>query len=100
VYALLPLSGSVPVLLGLAFVLGLGLGAAAPTTMSAIGQAAPPGRGGEAIGVRTMLVNASQTALPVLFGAMDAAAGAGAAFWTLAAILAGGCLFAARQRQR
>lgn len=100
VYALLPLSGSLPLLLGLAFVLGLGLGAAAPTTMSAIGQTAPPGRGGEAIGVRTMLVNASQTALPVLFGAMDAAAGAGAAFWTLAAILAGGCLFAARQRQR
>ena len=98
VYALLPLSGSVPVLLGLAFVLGLGLGAAAPTTMSAIQLAAPPGRGGEAIGVRTMLVNASQTAMPVLFGAMGAASGTGAAFWLLAALLAAGGVYAARRR--
>lgn len=100
VYLLFPLSGSVAVLIVLAFVLGLALGAAQPTTMSAIQQSAPPGRSGEAIGVRTMLVNASQTALPMLFGAMGAAAGTGAAFWTLAAILAGGCLYAARQPAR
>jgi predicted MFS family arabinose efflux permease len=98
-YALLPLSDALPVLLGLAFVLGMGLGSALPMIMSELQGSAPPGRGGEAIGVRTMLANASQTVLPVGFGALDSAGGTGMVFWALAVILACGTWFAARQRR-
>lgn len=97
VYALLPLFEAVPLLLALAFVLGLGLGSALPMIMTALQEASPPGRSGEAIGVRTMLVNASQTMLPVSFGAIGSAGGTGVVFWALAAILAGGAVFAARK---
>lgn len=98
VYALLPLLSNLAALLALAFVLGLGLGSALPMIMTALQEASPPGRSGEAIGVRTMLVNASQTLLPVSFGAIGSAGGSGVVFWALAAILAGGALFAARKR--
>lgn len=97
VYALLPLWDALPVLLALAFMLGVGLGSALPMIMSEMQSSAPPGRSGEAIGVRTMLVNVSQTALPVGFGALGSAGGTGVVFWALAAILACGTGFALRQ---
>lgn len=98
-YALLPLSDALPALLALAFVLGVALGSALPMIMSEMQSSAPPGRGGEAIGVRTMLANASQTALPVGFGALGSAGGTGVVFWALAALLAGGAAFALRRRR-
>nr|WP_229511130.1 MULTISPECIES: MFS transporter [unclassified Massilia] len=94
VYALLPLSNALPVLLMLSFVLGVGLGSALPMIMSELQSSAPPGRSGEAIGVRTMLANASQAALPLVFGALGAAGGTGFVFWALATILACGIGFA------
>ncbi len=100
VYTVFPLFDAVAALLALAFVLGLGLGSALPMIMSAIQQTAPPGRSGEAIGVRSMLINASQTALPVGFGAVGSAVGTGVVFWALAAMLGGGLVFIARQRDR
>lgn len=99
VYVLLPLFDAVPVLLALAFVLGLGLGSALPMIMTALQETSPPGRSGEAIGVRTMLVNASQTVLPVSFGAIGSAGGTGFVFWALAAVLGCGVVFAARQQR-
>ena len=99
VYVLLPLFDAVPVLLALAFVLGLGLGSALPMIMTALQETSPPGRSGEAIGVRTMLINVSQTVLPVSFGAIGSAGGTGFVFWALAAILGCGVVFAARQRR-
>ncbi|RZA32785.1 MAG: MFS transporter [Lysobacteraceae bacterium] len=85
-------------MLAAAFVLGLALGCALPMIMSAIGQAAPPGRGGEAIGIRSMLANASQALVPVIVGAIGSASGAGTVFWGLAVLLAAGVLFAKAQR--
>jgi predicted MFS family arabinose efflux permease len=99
VYVLLPLFDVVPVLLVLAFVLGLGLGSALPMIKTALQQTSPPGRSGEAIGVRTMLVNASQTVLPVSFGAIGSAGGTGFVFWALAAMLGCGVVFAVRQQR-
>lgn len=100
VYIFFPLFRAVPVLLALAFILGLGLGCALPMIMSGIQHASPAGRSGEAIGVRSMLINASQTVLPLSFGAIGSAAGTGVVFWALAAILSGGFLFALRQQGR
>ena len=100
VYALLPLSHALAPLLALSFVLGVGLGSALPMIMGELQKNAPPGRSGEAIGVRTMLVNASQAALPVGFGALGSAGGTGLVFWALAAVLACGIGFALRQRRQ
>ena len=60
-----PLVTTVPVLIALAFFLGAGLGGAQPMIMSLLYNKAPPGRGAEAIAVRTLLINISQTAIPL-----------------------------------
>ena len=89
---------SVPVLMGLAFLLGLGLGACQPMVMSLIHIAAPAGRTGEAVGVRTTVMNASHTVLPLTFGALGALfGGLTPIFWILAVIMGGSAWFAARR---
>ena len=98
VYLLFPLTARVPLLLALAFILGLGLGSAQPMVMSLIHLAAPAGRAGEAVGVRTTVMNASHTFLPLMFGALGSAAGMVPVFWTLAILMSAGGIFAARQR--
>lgn len=89
--AIIPLIEGVPLLMGLAFVLGVGLGGAQPIIMALLYNQAPPGRGAEAIGVRTLLLNASQAGIPLFFGALGAALGMAPVFWTMAlTLLAGG----------
>ncbi len=92
-YALFPLLETMPLLVAVAFFLGLGLGSAQPMLLSLIHQVAPPGRTGEAIGVRTTFLNLSQVVMPLLFGAFSAAAGMVPAFWVMAAVGAGGSWF-------
>jgi len=72
------------------FLLGLGLGAAQPNVMSLIHARTPEGRVGEALGVRTTLMNGSHVVLPLVFGAFGSVLGAGAAFWLIATALASG----------
>ena len=98
VYFLFPLTSRVPLLLALAFILGLGLGSAQPMVMSLIHLAAPAGRAGEAVGVRTTVMNASHTFLPLMFGALGSAVGMVPVFWTLAIFMSAGGIFAARRR--
>ena len=96
VYLLFPLFTAVPVLMALAFLLGLGLGACQPMVMSLIHLSAPPNRTGEAVGVRTTVMNASHTVLPLTFGALGALfGGLTPIFWILAAIMGGSAWFAA-----
>ncbi len=99
-YALFPLVTSFPLLLGLSFFLGLGLGSAQPMVLSLIHQVAPAGRTGEAIGVRTSFLNLSQVLMPLMFGAFSASAGMVPAFWVMAAVGAGGSWFAGRGKTR
>jgi MFS family permease len=80
-------------LLALAFVLGLGLGMAQPMVMSLLYSTAPAGRVGEAVGMRTNLVNLSQTAMPVGFGALGSALGVAPMFWAMALALGAGAAF-------
>ena len=92
-FVLFPIAESVPVLFMLAFMLGIGLGCAQPMVMSVLYTAAPVNRRGEAVGLRTMLINISQTVFPLVFGALGSAIGITPVFWTLAAsMLAGGVL--------
>ena len=61
--------------------------------MSLVMTHAPAGRGGEAVGVRTLLLNGSQTGIPLLFGALGAAFGMAPVFWVMALALLGGGYF-------
>ena len=89
--ALVPLVEDVALLIALAFVLGMGLGGAQPMIMVLLYNRAPAGRGGEAVGVRTLLLNVSQAGIPLMFGALGAALGMAPVFWTMAlALFAGG----------
>lgn len=96
-YALFPLAQSVPLLMALSFLLGLGLGCAQPFIMSLLYAASPPGRQGEVIGVRTTMLNGSHTLLPLGMGALGAALGMGPVFWSMAAFLFAGGWFAWRR---
>ncbi|HEU4352571.1 MAG TPA: MFS transporter [Burkholderiales bacterium] len=96
-YLLFPFAQSASLLMLLSFVLGLGLGSAQPVIMSLLYAASPPGRQGEAVGLRTSLLNASHTLIPLASGAASAAIGMTPVFWALAAALLGGAWFARRR---
>lgn len=98
-YILVPLASNVPLLMLLLFLLGLGLGAPQPVVLSLLHDHAPTGRAGEAVGVRILLINMSQTVMPLLFGAVGATLGILPVFWSTAGcLLAGGWI--ARRRAR
>ena len=84
--------------MALSFVLGLGLGCSQPMVMSLLYETSPPGRQGEAVGVRTTVMNASHTVLPLVFGALGAALGMGPVFWSMAGLLAAGGYFINQRR--
>ena len=90
---------SVGMLMLLTFMLGLGLGAPQPMMLSLLHECAPPGRAGEALGLRTTMINGGQTVMPLIFGAVGAALGIVPLFWTVAAVLFGGGIFAERVRR-
>jgi predicted MFS family arabinose efflux permease len=100
VYCVFPLFTSVPLLVVLSCVLGLGLGCSQPMVMALLYNPSPPGRQGEAVGVRTTVMNASSTALPLASGALGAALGMGPVFWSMAALLGAGAYFVNRRRRR
>jgi MFS family permease len=93
-FVLFPLVSSVPLLLALSFVLGIGLGCAQPIIMSLLYEASPPGRQGEVVGLRTSLLNGSHSIIPLASGAISAVAGMAPVFWIVAAFLLGGAWFA------
>ena len=93
-YLLFPFVSTVPLLIALSFVLGIGMGCSQPVIMSLLYEASPAGRQSEAVGVRTTMINASQTFIPLASGALSAALGTAPLFWMLAATLYGGAWFA------
>ncbi len=97
-YALFPLVRTVPLIAATAFLLGLGLGASQPSLMSLIQHLTPQGRFGEALGVRTMVMNMSHTLLPLLFGGIGTALGMGPVFWSMALFLGAAGVSVRRQR--
>lgn len=87
VYAVVPLVSGYPILLVLALITGLILGVGQPLAVSLLHHHAPAGRAGEAIGMRSVIVSASQTFLPAVFGALGSALGTGPVFWVVAAAI-------------
>ena len=98
VYCIFPFFASVPLLVALSCTLGLGLGCSQPMVMALLYNTSPPGRQGEVVGVRTTVMNASSTALPLAFGALGTALGMGPVFWAMAALFGAGAYFVGRRR--
>jgi predicted MFS family arabinose efflux permease len=96
VMALIPLFSDVALLTALSFLLGIGLGGAQPMIMALLYEKAPPGRGAEAVGVRTLLLNFSQSGIPLMFGVVGAALGMTPVFVVMAVALGAGGWYARR----
>lgn len=93
-YLLFPFATTVSLLAALSFMLGVGLACCQPAIMSLLYSLSPPGRQSEAVGVRTTMINASQTFIPLASGMLSVALGTAPLFWMLAAILLSGVWFA------
>jgi MFS family permease len=85
-----PFVKSFPLLLPLAFVLGLGLGCGGPLSMVLAYNRSPQGRSGEAIGLRQTVNKAAEVVMPLVFGTLSTAVGMFPVFWLDALMLAGG----------
>ena len=87
---LFPLVESYGLLLLLSFVLGLGLGCGSPLSMVLAYNRSPPGRSGEAIGLRQTANKVTEVLVPLLFGSLGTAFGIAPVFWADALMLAVG----------
>jgi sugar phosphate permease len=90
VFSAYPFAPNALVMLALAALLGLTLGSVQPMVMSMLHHVTPEHRHGEAMALRTMVINATGTVMPLLFGLTGAVAGAGALFWAVAALVVAG----------
>jgi predicted MFS family arabinose efflux permease len=99
-YVLFPLFGSLGPLMAVAFLIGLGLGAAQPNVMSLLHSRSPQGRVGEALGLRSTIMNSSHVVLPLVFGAFGSVLGAAPLLWTMAAVVGAGGGAALRWRRQ
>lgn len=95
-----PLVEGVELLMILSFLLGLGLGGTQPLVLALLYERAPPGRGAEAVGVRTVLLNFAQASVPLAFGALGSALGMVPVFWAMGAGLVAAAYAVNRRRQR
>lgn len=84
----------------LSALLGLALGVSQPLVMSLMHSASPPGRVGEAVGIRAFLINGSQAFIPLLGGAVGAALGMSVVFWATAFALGAGGIAGLRALRR
>ncbi|MGE4239054.1 MFS transporter [Ramlibacter sp.] len=96
-FALVPLFRHVAPLCMLALAFGLCGGCTQPLSMLMMFNAAPPGRGGEVIGLRMTGNNLARMAGPALFGGIATATGLLAVFWINSVLMAGGGWWAARR---
>jgi MFS family permease len=87
VFAVYPFAHSAVQMSACAMVLGLALGSVQPMIMTALHQLAPLNRQGEAIALRSALINLSSALLPVCFGLVGAALGASLLFRGMAVVL-------------
>jgi MFS family permease len=89
-YLVFPFVHTAPALMSVSFTLGLGLGMSQPMVMSLLHSLAPPGRVGEAAGVRMSLVQSMSCAVPLVFGALGATVGLTPVFWSVGVCLTTG----------
>jgi MFS family permease len=96
----MPFANTVATMMALMFALGLGLGAPQPMVLTLLHENSPAGRAGEALGLRTTLINASQTVMPLIFGVVGSALGMVPIFFLLGGALSVGAVSAHLQRKK
>jgi MFS family permease len=96
VFLLYPLAPNPWAMGGCAVVLGIALGSVQPMVMSMLHQLTPEQRHGEALALRSMALNASSTAMPLIFGATGTLLGAAVLFWVVGAAVGAGSWVARR----
>jgi MFS family permease len=75
------------VLAAISFLLGLGLGCGQPLSIILTYNHSPPGRSGEALGLRLTVNKFTQIMVPLVFGSLGSAFGIFPIFWTSAVLL-------------
>jgi MFS family permease len=99
-FCLFPLFHSPWPLAATSFLLGVGCGCGQPLSMSLVYNASPPGRAGEATGMRLTVNQATHFVVPLLFGGLGSAIGYAAVFITNAGFLAVGGYMSLRNHAR
>lgn len=99
-YCLFPLFHTVWTLAIASFILGIGCGCGQPLSLTLVYNASPPGRTGEAAGMRITANQVMHFAVPLLFGALGSVAGMTAVFLTNAGFLALGGVISQRNHAR
>ena len=97
-YLVFPWFQSALLLGAIAFILGLGLGCSQPLSLMLIYDRAPPGRSGEALGLRMTINNFMHIAIPLLFGSIGTVFGVAPVFLANAAIMAAGGIISRKTR--
>lgn len=98
VFAAYPFASSPWVMGLLAMCLGVTLGSVQPMIMSGLHHLTPAQRHGEAIALRSIVINLSSSLLPLVFGLAGAAIGVAALFWSVGSATAAGSWPARRLR--
>jgi sugar phosphate permease len=80
--------------------LGVTLGSAQPMIMSTLHHLTPDGRHGESLAFRSMAINLSSAVMPLVFGVLGVATGAGVLFWIVGGAVAAGAGAARRLGSR
>lgn len=88
------------VLAAISFLLGLGLGCGQPLSTILTYNHSPPGRSGEALGMRLTVNKFTQIMVPLVFGSLGSAFGILPIFWTSAVLLLGGGINNARHEKK
>ncbi len=88
------------ILAAISFLLGLGLGCGQPLSIILTYNHAPPGRAGEALGLRLTVNKFTQIMVPLIFGSLGSAFGIYPIFWANAVLLIVGGFNNAKQEQQ
>jgi MFS family permease len=88
------------VLAAISFLLGLGLGCGQPLSIILTYNHSPPGRSGEALGMRLTVNKFTQIMVPLVFGSLGSAFGLFPIFWASAALLLCGGVNNARHEKK
>ena len=96
IFVVYPWAGSAWLMAVCAALLGLALGSVQPMIMTTLHQLTPRDRHGEAIALRSMTINSASALMPLVFGLLGGAIGAGSLFWLMSVAVSAGS-FPARQ---
>lgn len=90
VFLIFPFASAVAFLIALSLLYGLAFGVLQPVVTALLYNAAPPGRSGEAMGLRATLQNGMHAVMPAFFGVLGTLFGTLPVFWCVGALLAAG----------